>query len=780
MDDKITQRIAALREELDRHARLYYLDDTPEISDEAYDSLMRELQALEAAHPALKTVDSPTHRVGASPSSSFANVTHSARMYSLDNAMNLDELDAWIDRVEQAVDADETPITFIAEYKIDGSSIALTYASGTLVRAATRGDGRIGEDITANVRTITDVPHTLDDPTLARLEHFEVRGEVYLPKSSFQAINEAAERDGLKVFANPRNAAAGSLRQKDSTITASRGLATFIYARADDGEPRTPARHGSDDVAKSHSAHDLARFESDDTSARHAIRNTPDSAVDTQSAFLELLERAGFSVNPDVAVCRNREAIHAFCHEALSRRFELPYEIDGVVVKIDSFDVQDKLGYTAKAPRWAIAFKFPPEEKTTVLRDITIQIGRTGVLTPVAEFDPVLVAGSTISRATLHNEDEVHRKGLMIGDTVVVRKAGDVIPEVVSPLTELRDGTQRAFSMPQCCPSCASPVVREEGEAALRCINAVCPAQRLERLGHWVSRGAADIQGLGRETLTRLIEAGVVTDIADFYTMTFEQLAGLDLQRTKADGQATLFGETMAAKVMDNIKASRTRPLSKLLFGLGIRHVGATVSEALVAELGSMRALEEATAEQLTAIDGVGPVIAHSIRQYFELPQNHELIDDLEAAGVVLEGTPVDREHQTLKGLTFVLTGSLDRMTRTEAGDALRARGATVTGSVSKKTSFVVAGRDSGSKYDKAAALGIPVLDEDELVRILETGEAPGAEVGAKNPSTEASTQVPSTEASAEVPSTEASTQVPSTKASAQTPSIKASAEDTA
>ncbi|MCL2491293.1 MAG: NAD-dependent DNA ligase LigA, partial [Coriobacteriia bacterium] len=459
MNESISDRIRALREQLNYHAHLYYIDDAPQISDEAYDSLMRELADLEAAHPELVTADSPTQRIGAAPLATFEPVEHTARMYSLDNAMDTAELDAWIDRIEDTIG--ET--TFIAELKIDGSSIALTYERGVLTRAATRGDGRVGEDILANVRTIKDVPQIIQDRTLSELERFEVRGEVYFPKKAFEKLNEIQERESQKVFANPRNAAAGSLRQKDPRITASRGLATFIYARADDPDVVLP--------------------------------------VTDQFDLLGLLKRAGFATNPDVARCKSREEIHAFCKAAIERRFDLPYEIDGVVVKVDLFVEQDRLGYTAKAPRWAIAFKFPPEEKTTVLRDITIQVGRTGVLTPVAIFDPVLVAGSTIARATLHNAEEIARKDLMIGDTVIVRKAGDVIPEVVAPLAELRDGTERAFAMPDTCPSCGSPVLREEGEVALHCINALCPAQLQVRLQHWVSRGAADIQGLGRETI---------------------------------------------------------------------------------------------------------------------------------------------------------------------------------------------------------------------------------------------------------------------------------------
>ena len=683
MEENKVQRIKKLRDELARHARRYYIEDAPTLSDEAYDSLMRELQALEAQHPELITPDSPTQRVGALPSSTFASVEHSARMYSLDNAMDLPELDAWLDRVESAIG--ET--TYTAELKIDGSSIALTYENGLLTQAATRGDGTFGEDITANIRTIKDVPLTVDEPAIASLARFEVRGEAYLPKDRFEKLNEEQQREGQKIFANPRNATAGSLRQKDASITASRGLATYMYARAD----------GSSDQAE----------------------------AKTQSEFLELLKSAGFATNPDVKRCTTREEIHAFCNEALKVRFDLPYEIDGVVVKVDSFALQDELGYTAKAPRWAIAFKFPPEEKTTVLRDIVIQVGRTGVLTPVAEFDPVLVAGSTIARATLHNEDELKRKEVLIGDTIIVRKAGDVIPEVVGPIKELRDGSQRVFTMPERCPSCDSTVVREEGEAALRCINALCPAQRQVKLQHWVSRKAADIEGLGRETITRLIEAGLVRDVADFYTLTLENLETLDLQRETKEGEPILFGTTMAEKVMANIEVSKSRPAAKLLFGLGIRHVGATIADTLIARLGSLDAIEEMSEEQLTELDGIGPAIAQSIKHFFSLASNRDLIERLRRAGVVLEVEIVDTSRHTLAGLTFVLTGTLEHLKRAQVTDQLRSLGATVSTSVSKSTSYVVAGANAGSKYDKALALGIPILTEDDIVWVIKMGTPP-------------------------------------------------------
>ncbi|MBK5211280.1 MAG: NAD-dependent DNA ligase LigA [Coriobacteriia bacterium] len=671
-------RIEELRRELDRHSYLYYAKDAPSISDATYDSLLRELTELEAKYPHLITPDSPTQRIGAAPVESFASVHHATRMYSLGNAMDFDELDAWLTRTLEALDGSKEGVEFIAELKIDGSSIALTYENGILVRAATRGDGTRGEDVTANVRTIKDIPLRLAEGKLADLASVELRGEVYLPKKSFDAINKAQEEKGHQTFANPRNAAAGSLRQKDPRISASRDLATFMYARGDEG-----------------------------------------LLTATQSEFLQLLSDSHFHVNPDVKVCRSAAEVREFCKKALETRFDLPYEIDGVVVKVDSFAIQEELGFTARAPRWAIAYKFPPEEKTTVLREIRIQVGRTGVLTPVAEFDPVSVAGSTISRATLHNEDEIVRKGILIGDTIVVHKAGDVIPEVESPIEGLRTGEEYPFVMPTVCPSCGSPVHRDKDEAALRCENSACPAQLQERLSHWVSRGASDIEGLGTETIAKLIESGLVCKVSDFYALTLDQLADLDLGRIKQDGTPAAFGTVMAQKVLDNIEGSKHRAVSKLLFGLGVRHVGATVAELLVEELGGISEISAATPEELSAIPSIGPKIAEAVCDFFSLDSNRKVLADLIRVGVDLSGVPAEKLPQTLAGKTFVLTGTLTKFSRTQAGEELKARGGKVSGSVSAKTSYVVAGEAPGSKYDKALALGVTVLDEDGLEELL-------------------------------------------------------------
>ena len=688
-------RIEALRREIEHNSYLYYALDAPAISDGAFDSLMHELRALEAKHPELIDPSSPTQRVGGYVGEQFAPIQHERRMYSLDDAMDAGELDEWLGRVEDFFG--EIP-PLVCELKIDGSSVAFTFENGCLLKAATRGDGTTGEDITVNVRTVRDVPLRLRDEALSAIrdteEPIELRGECYMPKSSFESLNAAAEANGKSGFANPRNAAAGSLRQKDPQVTAHRDLSTFVYAVGDERK----------------------------------------LALDTQWDLLQWLKRAGFHVNPDIELVHSAEEVHAFCERSLERRNALSYEIDGVVVKVNSFAQQEAMGYTARAPRWAIAFKFPPEEKTTLLRDITVQVGRTGKLTPVAELDPVRVAGSTVARATLHNEDEVRRKDVRVGDTIIVRKAGDVIPEILGSVPSLRPADAQPWEMPRVCPSCQSPVVREEGEVDYRCISIDCPAQAAERLIHWASRGAMDIDGMGEEIIGRLIESGRVTDVADYYTLDVVELSMLDMGRVNKDGAPIRLGETVAKKLMAAIDESRTRPLARPLFGLGIRHVGKTMAEALAAAFPSIDALMAASEEELAAVEGVGPKIARCVYLFFRTPDNVAVIERLRKHGVSLEddvqAAEEDALPQTLAGLTFVLTGSLTQsgMTRDEAGAALKARGAKVSGSVSKKTSYVVAGEAAGSKYDKAIALGVPVLDEDALLHILETGEVPAGE----------------------------------------------------
>ena len=685
-------RAEALRREIEHHSYQYYALDAPTISDAAFDSLMRELREIEAAHPELVTASSPTQRVGGYVGEQFAPVVHERRMYSLDNAMDLDELDEWMERTAEACGGALPPLC--CELKIDGSSIALTYEDGVLVRAATRGDGTTGEDVTVNMRTVRDVPLRLRDEARGAIapgvETLELRGEVYMPKKSFEALNAAAEEEGRAPFANPRNAAAGSLRQKDPAVTKMRDLSTFMYAIADD-----------------------AALE-----------------VEGQWELLQWLRKAGFHVNPDVRLCTTAEEVRGFCRECLDRRESLPYEIDGVVVKVNDFARQRAMGFTARAPRWAIAFKFPPEEKTTLLRDITVQVGRTGALTPVAELVPVVVAGSTVARATLHNLDEVHRKDVRVGDTVIVRKAGDVIPEVLGPVLSLRSPEARIWEMPSVCPSCGSPVVRDPGEVAFRCISIDCPAQALERLLHWASRGALDIDGMGEEIVSRLVESGRVADVADYYSLSEEELASLDMGRVKADGEPVRLGHTVAKKLVAAIEASKGRSFARVLFGLGIRHVGKTTAEAIAAAYPSMDALASAGEDELAGIYGVGPKVAHGMWLFFRTPDNTSVIERLRAAGVTMADeavAPGEEVPQVLAGLTFVLTGTLTHsgMTRDEAGARLKAMGAKVSGSVSKKTSFVVAGENAGSKYDKAVALDVPVLDEAQLLNLLETGEVP-------------------------------------------------------
>ena len=690
-------RAAELNRLLNVYAYRYYALDDPVVTDAEFDRLLRELHAIEELHPELVSPDSYTQRVGGYVSDQFEPVRHAQRMYSIDDAMNLAELDEWLARTDEALGSTpEHPVAYTCELKIDGLGVALTYRDAQFVRAATRGDGTTGENVTANVLTIKDVPHALAPEGLASVadaglgHSVEVRGEVYMPKHSFVRLNENADAAGREPFANPRNAAAGSLRQKDPKVTAHRDLETFIYAVADEAP----------------------------------------LSVTTQWQFLQWLRACGFSVNPNAARCTSAHEVHDFCARALAHREELDYDIDGVVVKVDSFAGQEALGFTARAPRWAIAFKFPPEEKRTVLREIRIQVGRTGVLTPVAEFDPVLVAGSTIARATLHNIDEVRRKNVRVGDTIVVHKAGDVIPEVVGPVLELRPADSVDFEMPALCPSCGSPVVREEGEVAYRCVSIDCPAQAHERLCHWVSRKAMDIDGLGDELIGKLVAAGLVSDVADFYDrLTATALAGCPTGRVSVAGDDILVGKTIAAKVMEQVEQSRRAGLARVLFGLGIRHVGEQVARSIAREFGSMGALMEADEERIAAVEGVGPKIAHSVREFLSVPENLSVIERLREARVSLEEQrSADEPAQTLSGLTFVLTGTLERHKRDEAKAALQAFGAKVSGSVSKKTSYVIAGAAAGSKLTKAQQLGVPVLDEDALEQILATGEVPGGE----------------------------------------------------
>mgnify|MGYP002604241116 FL=1 len=698
------ERVNELRATLQRARDQYYLEDAPELPDAVYDSLNRELAELEGRYPQLKTADSPTQTVGGGVAEQFTPAEHQHRMYSLDDAMDLDELDEWLRRTREAVGHS---LSYCCELKIDGSSIALTYERGTLVRAATRGDGSVGENVTANIMQVKDVPKhlSIESGAMGFSQPIEVRGEVYMPRSSFERLNDAislendeimlynaeidaGERTGRKLalkksFANCRNAAAGSLRQKDSAITAERDLATFIYA----------------------------------------IAETTQLGVESQHEFLEWLRTAGFTVNPNIRVVDSEAAVHEFCKNALEHRGDLDYDIDGVVVKVDDFAIQAELGFTAKAPRWAIAFKFPPEEKTTILRNVAVQVGRTGVLTPVAEFDPTTVDGSVVSRATLHNYDELARKDVRIGDTIIIHKAGDVIPEVVGAVMDLRPPDAQVPPVPSVCPSCGSPVFRDG--AFLRCDSTECPAQLQTRLEHWVSRGAMDIDGLGTKIIENLIATGLLKDVVDFYKLDVDTLAGVATGEEKKDGSPRVFGQKNATKAIEQIEASKQRPFENLLFAIGVRNIGKTTAEALAKAFKTMDALMDASEPQLCQIDGIGEVVAEGIREFFDTQDNRDLIERLREVGLQMAIDESDAKPQTLAGLTFVLTGSLERYDRTTAEELLREYGAKTSGSVSKKTSYVVAGPGAGSKLRKAEELGIPVLDEDALVQIIDTGEVP-------------------------------------------------------
>ncbi|GAA3114972.1 NAD-dependent DNA ligase LigA [Streptosporangium carneum] len=702
---------------LERHAELtelveeanwrYHVLDSPTVSDAQYDMWMRELRELEDDSPSLRTPDSPTQKVGAPISSDFAAVAHLQRMESLDNAFNADDLVSWQARAERLVERDPAP--YLCELKIDGLAIALVYEKGRLVRAATRGDGRVGDDVTANVRTIADVPHRLagdDVPDLV-----EVRGEVYMPVEGFAKLNEQLVEAGRPPFANPRNSAAGSLRQKDPRITAQRPLHMIV--------------------------HGVGRWEG-------AVALPP-----TQSQVYERLRGFGLPVSDLYRVVDDLDGINDFIEFYREHRHDPVYEIDGVVVKADRIEIQRNLGSTSRAPRWAIAYKYPPEEVNTKLLDIQVGVGRTGRVTPYGVMEPIVVAGSTVERATLHNGSEVARKGVRIGDTVVLRKAGDVIPEIVGPVVDLRDGTEREFTMPTHCPECGTELAYEkEGDADLRCPNTrACPAQLRERIFFAAGRRAFDIEGLGYVAATALTqplppqEPPVRTE-ADLFDLTMDRLLPIrsvvrdpDTGLPKTDPEtgepkvvsffANQSGEPSknAEKVLEELERAKDQPVWRVLVALSIRHIGPPTAQAIAAEFRSIDAVAEASEEELAAVEGVGPRVAAAIRDWFEVDWHREIVSRWKAAGVRMEDEPpTDQLPQTLAGLTFVVTGTLADFTRDEAGEALVARGGKVAGSVSKKTSFVVVGENAGSKFDKAVKLGVPVLDEEGLRVLLAEG----------------------------------------------------------
>ncbi len=670
---ELDRRVADLRQQIAYHNERYHALDSPEIADAEYDLLVRELIRFETDHPELASSESPTTQVGTTPlSATFAPVVHRVPMTSLDNAMDEAELAQWGDRVARGLAG--APATFVCELKIDGLAMSLRYEQGRFVQAATRGDGRVGEDVTANVATIAALPKRLPN---GAPDVVEVRGEVYMPIASFEALNERAEAAGQPRFANPRNAGAGSLRQKDPRVTASRELAFWCYQLGEViGGPEFTNHHQT----------------------------------------LEFLGELGFPVNPEVRLVDDLAGVYGFAAHWQEHRHDLPYEIDGAVAKVDLLAQRELLGFTSRAPRWAIAFKFPPEERTTILRDIQVSVGRTGRTTPFAVLDPVFVGGSTVRMATLHNEDQVRAKDVRPGDTVIVRKAGDVIPEVVGPVLSLRQDGSAPWQFPRICPCpLATDLVRPEGEADTRCVEPACPFQRDQRVIYFASRGAMDIEGLGERTVFQLSDARLIADPADIYSLTAEQLLGLEG-----------FAAISADKLLAAIEGSKTRPLPKLLTALGIKGLGPSASESLSVAFGTLDSILAADETELAKTDGVGPVIAGSIRRWFAIEANQTFIDKLRHAGVEFGKVEVSRLAPVLAGKAVVVTGTLERYSREEAELAIKARGGKSPGSVSAKTFAVVVGESPGaSKITKAQELGLPILDDAGFDQLLETGELP-------------------------------------------------------
>jgi DNA ligase (NAD+) len=662
MTESLNKRAERLRKEIEHHEYLYYVLDAPEISDADFDRLMRELQQLEKEHPELRTADSPTQRVGGHPREGFVKVAHSSPMLSLDNALNESELREFDSRIRGALGSQT--YEYVAELKLDGLSMAAYYEAGRFRLALTRGDGRIGEDVSENARTIRSLPLRARGPLASK--SFEARGEAVMPQRSFERLNEEREAAGLPAFANPRNAAAGALRALDPSVTAARRLDYFAYFLLQGGEPMFPSHWHN----------------------------------------LEALAESGFKVNPHRRKCRNLDELLGFIREWEVKRDTLPYEIDGVVVKIDSIEQQKRLGFTSKAPRWAIAFKYPARQATTTLENIEVQVGRTGTLTPVAHLKPVNVGGVTVSRATLHNEDEIARLGVQIGDRVVIERSGDVIPKIVRVAEQ--GAPRRPFRMPAQCPVCGGQVVRQEGEAASRCVNTDCPARLRESLLHFASRGVMDIDGMGDALVDQLLNRKLVRSIADIYDLRLEQL--LELER---------MGEKSASKIIRNIDQSRSRPLACVLNGLGIPFVGERTGQILAEHFGSLDEIARASVEQLQAAAEIGPKIAESIRRFFEDARNREMIERLRRAGLQFTAPKRKKSAGPLTGLTFVLTGTLPTLKREEAKARIEAAGGKVAGSVSSKTDYVVAGEDAGSKLDKARELNIKVIDEAALFDML-------------------------------------------------------------
>lgn len=661
MQDKklAAARIAELRKLIEYHSNAYYNSDAPEIEDDEYDALMHELRDLEKKYPEFSDENSPTIKVGGMASSKFASVVHDVPMQSLQDVFGLDEVEEFCGKF-----ADYPDVEYVVERKIDGLSVSLEYTNGVLTRGSTRGDGRIGEDITENILTISSIPHRIDTDA----EFLEIRGEVYMPRKTFAALNQIQEENGLKTFKNPRNAAAGSLRQKDAAVTASRGLDIFVFN----------------------------------------VQQARGIEFETHSQSLEFLKKCGFNISPEFKVAKNYDEVAAAINRIGELRGSLEYDIDGAVVKINSLSIREAAGVTSKFPKWAVAFKYPPEQKETILRDIEITVGRTGVLTPTGIFDPVLLAGTSVGRASLHNQDYISQKDIRIGDTVVLRKAGEIIPEVVSVA---RHGDGEPYVMPEVCPSCGEKVFRLEDEAALRCLNPACPAQLMRNLIHFASRDAMDIDGMGPAVIEQLVARDLLKSPADIYTLTAPDIAALERM-----------GEKSAQNLVAAVEKSKSNPLHKLIFSLGIRHIGETASRQLADEFKTMKALMDAAPGDFSAIDGFGDVMAESICDYFSTEHARKLIERLAELGVNMETVQTEQNKNTsakLDGLTFVITGTLEGMTRDEAKELILANGGKVASSVSKKTSCLLAGEKAGSKLTKAEDLGVRVISLDELNDLL-------------------------------------------------------------
>lgn len=659
-EDRVAKRMRELIELVSYHDIKYYVEDSPEVSDYEYDMLLRELRDLEERYPDLVLPDSPTQRVSGKALDEFPQVEHMVAMLSLDNCYNEDELREFDARIRKLLGGE--PVEYVVELKIDGLGIALMYEDRALVRGATRGDGRIGEEVTQNMKTIKSVPLRLRPDGISTAE---VRGEVYMSKDGLRRLNKAREKAGEPLFANPRNAAAGSIRQLDPKVAASRPLDAFLYTLSYSKQPMPP----------------------------------------THQECLSLMRSSGLRTSPHTRVFSGIEEVLAHIASWESKREDLEYEIDGMVVKVNSLEQQRRLGYTAKNPRWAIAYKYPPKQMTTRLVGIDVQVGRTGALTPVAVLEPVQVGGVTVTHATLHNEDEVRRKDLRVGDHVLIERAGEVIPQVVKPIIEKRTGSEKEFRMPGSCPVCGSKAVREEGEAIRRCVNASCPAQVKERLRHFCSRDAMDIEGVGPALVDQLVEGGLVNDVADLYDLTKEVLLGLE-------GIA----ERSSQNIMRAIRGSTDREFPRVLFALGIRHVGRTTANDLADAFGGMEGLMSASKEELSKVEGVGDVVAGAVRDFCENPSNRKLVDRLREAGLSMRSAP--RSKGPLAGKLFLFTGELDSMARSEAEETVQKLGGKVSSSVTKSTDFVVVGRDPGSKLEKARKMGKTVLDEDAFLRM--------------------------------------------------------------